>query len=353
MSTSFILPENPPATDPTSLFEVYRGNFQTELLACGQVHFRIFEHLARGPLSESDLRDRTGLKARPLTVLLTALASFATVVRRADGSFELSAMAREHLLPGGDYYVGDYFARAAETAGTLEFAEHLRSNRPKGARPDESGVGYLFREGMKSAMEESDSARRFTLQLAGRAKNVAPVLAAVLPLAGAHTVLDVGGGTGIYTLALLRRNPELHGIVWDRPEVLKIAAEFARRTAVTNRLELRAGDMFADPVPKDADVVLLSNILHDWDVPDCQRLIRRCADALPSGGRLIIHDVFLDDDLSGPLHAAMYSAHLFSVTEGRLYSVAECNQWLTEAGLHGLERTDTLVHGSALVAVKP
>ncbi|MSU36107.1 MAG: methyltransferase domain-containing protein [Pedosphaera sp.] len=353
MSTSFILPEAPPSTDPTRLFEVYRGNFQTELLACGQIHFRIFEHLAPGPLTESDLGHRTGLRARPLTVLLTALASFGTLVRRADGSIELSPLAREHLLPGGDYFVGDYFARAAETAGALEFADHLRSNRPKGSRPEESGVGYLFREGMKSAMEESDLARLFTLQLAGRAKNVAPVLAAVLPLNGAHTLLDVGGGTGIYTLAFLRRNPELRGIVWDRPEVLKITSEFARRTTVTDRLELRAGDMFADPVPKDADVFLLSNILHDWDVQDCQQLIRRCAEALPSGGRLIIHDVFLNDDLSGPLHAAMYSAHLFSVTEGRLYSAAECTQWLTEAGLRVVQRTETFVHASALVAAKP
>ena len=59
------------------------------------------------------------------------------------------------------------------------------------------------------------------------------------------------------------------------------------------------------------DVVLLSNVLHDWDVPQCQELVRRCSNCLPSGGRLLIHDVFLNDALDGPLPIALYSAALF------------------------------------------
>jgi len=52
-----------------------------------------------------------------------------------------------------------------------------------------------------------------------------------------------------------------------------------------------------DPVPPGIDVVLLSNVLHDWDVPECRALIERCAAVLPLGGRLLIHDVFLNDAL--------------------------------------------------------
>ena len=59
----------------------------------------------------------------------------------------------------------------------------------------------------------------------------------------------------------------------------------------------------------------------------------RCAAALPAGGRLLIHDVFLNDDLDGPLPVALYSAALFALTEGRAYSAAEYRAWLREAGL--------------------
>jgi SAM-dependent methyltransferase len=141
-------------------------------------------------------------------------------------------------------------------------------------------------------------------------------------------------------------------VVWDRPEVLKVAAELATEHGVADRLECRPGDMFRDPVPKDCDVVLLSNVLHDWDVPECRELVRRCAEVLPRGGQLIVHDVFLDDDLGGPLPIALYSVALFSLTEGRAYSAAEYQEWLREEGLVPGEVQPTLIHCGAILARK-
>jgi SAM-dependent methyltransferase len=171
-----------------------------------------------------------------------------------------------------------------------------------------------------------------------------------LPDAG-H-LLDLGGGTGVYALALLQANPGLRATVVDRPEVLKVAAEFAEAAGVGERLALVPGDMFTASLPP-ADVVLLSNILHDWDVPECRRLVQRAAAVLPPGGRLLIHDVFLDDDLGGPLPIALYSAALFSLTEGRAYSAAEYRGWLRDAGLVPGEVVPTLVHCGVLAGTKP
>ncbi len=126
----------------------------------------------------------------------------------------------------------------------------------------------------------------------------------------------------------------------------------ARDYGVEDRLELLPGDMFVDPVPQGADVILLSNILHDWDVRECQTLIGRCAAALPPGGRLVIHDVFLNDALDGPLPLALYSAALFTFTEGRAYSAAEYRTWLTAAGLRPEPIVPTLVHCGLLAAAK-
>src|SRR5205085_2647561 len=117
-----------------------------------------------------------------------------------------------------------------------------------------------------------------------------------------------------------------------------------------DRLELVAGDMFVDPVPTGADAILLSNVLHDWDVAENRRLIDRCAAALNPGGRLLVHDVFLNDELDGPLPIALYSASLFSFTEGRAYSAAEYRAWLAESGLTPGEIAPTLVHCGILPA---
>ena len=101
-----------------------------------------------------------------------------------------------------------------------------------------------------------------------------------------------------------------------------------------------------------AEVALLSNILHDWDIHDAREIVRKCSQGLPEGGRIVVHDVFLKDDLSGPLAPALYSAHLYLVTEGRLYSALEVQSWLEEFGFQLVEKIPTRVHCSALVGLK-
>jgi len=342
---------SPPLTDPTPIFEHFRGSYGSELLTAAVEHFRVFERLRDHSLSFDDLRQELQLQQRPAVVLFTALRAMKLLEVDVAGLYRVTELANEHLVPGSEYYIGDYLGLAAQSPGVLEMVARLRSNRPAHAEPTDSGAAFIYREGEKSAMEEESSARRLTLALAGRAKNVAPVLAERLSFEGG-TLLDVGGGSGIYSIACLRRNPQLQATVFDRQEVLKVASEFALQYGVSDRLHLAPGDMFADPIPS-ADRILLSNILHDWDVPECQQLVSRCAAALPSGGQLIIHDVFLSDYHDGPLPVALYSAALFTLTKGRAYSASEFQNWITVAGLVPGNVQPTLIHCGVLIGVKP
>ncbi len=335
----------PPSVDPTPIFEIFRGSYATELLTAAVAHFNIFGRIATQPLTQAELGHALALAERPTVVLVTALKAFGLLTADASARLHLTEMAREHLLPGGAFDVGDYVGLAANSPGVLAMVECLRSNKPAS---HESGVAFIYREGIKSAMENEAAARHFTLALAGRAKNVAPVLAERVPLDNVKLLVDVGGGTGIYSIAFLQKNPDLRAVVLDRPEVLKVAQEFAAAHGVGDRLQTQAADMFRAPLPP-ADIVLLSNILHDWDVAECRALIARCAAALRPGGRLLIHDVFLNDALDGPLPMALYSAALFTLTEGRLYSAAEYRAWLTEAGLQAGAVVPTLIHCGAIV----
>jgi ubiquinone/menaquinone biosynthesis C-methylase UbiE len=338
------------ATDPTPIFELFRGNYAAELLTAAVAHFGLFGRLSESPLTFHELRGALGLAERPAVVLVTALRAM-DLIDEVEGRLTLTPIAREHLVPGGPFDVGDYVGLAAQSPGVLAMVDRLKTDRP--ANIDSSkGAAFIYRDGMASAMEQAASARHFTLALAGRAKNVAPHLAEVVDLRDAHCVLDVGGGTGIYSIAMLKRFPHLRAVVLDRPEVLRIAEEIAAQYGVGDRLELVPGDMFADPLPRDCDVVLLSNILHDWNVPECRELVSRCAAVLPSGGRLLIHDVFLNDALDGPLPIALYSAALFTLTEGRAYSAGEYSQWLQEAGLRVSDVVPTLIHCGVLTGWK-
>ncbi|MGI9470499.1 MAG: methyltransferase [Rubripirellula sp.] len=342
----------PPATDPTPIFEQFRGSYGSELLTAAIAHFDLFGRLHRSPLTFSELAQGLGLKSRPAHVLVTALRAM-DLICETDGRLSLTEMAEEHLVPGGKFDVGNYVGLAAQAPGVLGMVELLKSNTPLGSDGAGSGTAFIYRDGMESAMEAEESARHLTLALSGRAKNVAPALAEAVPLADAKVLLDVGGGTGIYSFAMLQKNADLTAVVFDRPEVLKVAEEMGREYGVLDRVELMPGDMFVDPLPSNADVVLLSNILHDCDVPECQQLVSRCAGALGNGalgdgGRLLVHDVFLNDELDGPLPIALYSAALFSLTEGRAYSAAEYRSWLESAGLVCAPIAPTGVHCGVL-----
>jgi hypothetical protein len=343
----------PPPSDPTPIFEHFRGVYATELLTAAVAHFDFFGRLGERALSGDELQQALGLAERPAIVLTTALRAMGLLDRDGVGRFVATTLARTHLAPGGVFDVSSYIALAAESPGVQEMVERLRTNRPAGAEPEEAGAAFIYREGLESAMEREASARSLTLALAGRARNVAPVLAARYPLNGVRRLLDVAGGSGLYAMAYLQAHAELRAIVWDRPEVLKVAAELAGAYGVADRLECQPGDMFIDAVPAGADAVLLSNVLHDWDVPECRTLVARLAEALPPGGRLLIHDVFLNDALDGPLPIALYSAALFRLTEGRAYSAGEYRSWLRDAGLEPGEIAPTLVHCGVLPGRKP
>lgn len=342
-----------PLFDPTQIFEQFRGAYGTQLLTAAVAHFDLFGKLESSShlfLPREQLRQELGLEDRPFQVLITALKAMELLVEDGE-TIGATPLAAEHLLTGGPFAVTNYIGLAATSPDVLAMVERLRTNTPFGLETDENGAAFIYRDGMSSAMEQTELARHFTLSLAGRAKNVAPVLADRFRLHDAKTLLDVGGGSGIYAIAYLARNHHLKAIVMDRPEVLSVAAEFAEEYGVSDRLELLEGDMFADHFP-EADVILLSNILHDWDVPECEELVTKCAKRLPTQGRLLIHDVFLNDDHAGPLPIALYSAALFTLTQGRAYSAAEFTAWMNNAGLSVTGPIETLIHCGVLCGTK-
>ncbi|MCP4830206.1 MAG: methyltransferase, partial [Proteobacteria bacterium] len=173
-------------------------------------------------------------ETRPATVLITALRAM-DLLRETNGALTLTDLAREHLVPGGYFDVGHYVGLAAQSPGVIGMVQLLKSNQPLGSDGSGSGTAFIYRDGMKSAMEAEASARHFTLALAGRAKNVAPSLAHAVSMPDHGRLLDLGGGTGIYSYALLENTPTLNAIVFDRPEVLKVAEEMAQDYDIQDR----------------------------------------------------------------------------------------------------------------------
>src|ERR1700676_4076401 len=112
----------PPQTDPKPIFDLSRNTYGTELLTAAVAHFDLFGRLAQAPLALSDLAALFGFSQRGAIVLTTALRAMRLLTTDDAGRFRLTPLAAEHLVPDGDYYVGEYLAMEADSPGVKETA---------------------------------------------------------------------------------------------------------------------------------------------------------------------------------------------------------------------------------------
>ncbi|RMH37561.1 MAG: methyltransferase domain-containing protein [Nitrospirae bacterium] len=182
--------------------------------------------------------------------------------------------------------------------------------------------------------ETPEYRRAFTWAMHQRSIESAREVASQLDLSGARSLLDVGGGPGTYALAFLRKNPQLHATVMDRPAALEVAKEIADSRPQRARLHLYPGDLFTTPWPQGFDVVWISNVIHIYSAAENIRLLRLAKQALNPGGRLLIQDTFLTDKEGlRPAEANLFAVTMLLFTEtGNTYHVREVLAWLKTVG---------------------
>ncbi len=313
-----------PASDPLRLYHYRDGLYAVDLLTAAIVEFDFFTRFAPEGMTPEEVCAAFGFAARPADVLLTLCAANDFIVGD-NGRWHLTLTAREHLCAGSPWNLTPYFSSLHDRPIARDFAEVLRTGKPAGWSGDKSAGDW------HKAMEEEDFARRFTAAMDCRGHYLAPAMAAALDLSGVRRLLDIGGGSGIYACAVCAAHPHVSAVVFDQAPVDRIARTLVAERGCANRVEVAAGNMF-DGLPSHCDAHLFSNVLHDWDVPEVQRLLAASHAALPSGGLLIIHDAFINTTRDGPLHAAEYSALLMHSTQGKCYSTGEYASLLDHAG---------------------
>ena len=161
---------------------------------------------------------------------------------------------------------------------------------------------------------------------------------AVQPLfSGVRTLLDVGGGSGIFPIELARVWPQLRATIMEIDTICAEARRYIAAAALSDRIDTRAVNMFTQEWPAGFDALFFSNIFHDWSDATCALLARKAFAALPTGGRIILHETLMDDDGCGPFAAAAFSLLMLLGTKGKQYSLAELRGILEGAGFVEVE----------------
>lgn len=332
---------NAPKTDPTQIFRYRDGLYAVDLLAAAITGLNFFTKLNEHPADLKTICKMFGVQERPADVMLTLFMAM-ELVRQRNGIFEVTENAREFLTRDSYWYLGPYFVPMQERPVCKDFLTVLRTGKPA------NWASYKDEKEWTRAMENEKFARTFTAAMDCRGRYLAQALAKVLDLRGISRLLDIAGGSGIYARMLAEANPKLRATILEKPPVDNIAGESA-----ADRVDVMVADMFKDPLPANYDAHLFSNVLHDWDVPVVRQLIEKSFGALQPGGLILIHDAHLNADKTGPLPVAEYSALLMNISEGRCYSVAEIENYLTAAGFREFTFKPTTLHRSIVTARKP
>jgi len=185
--------------------------------------------------------------------------------------------------------------------------------------------------------------RNFISGMQRHAKDRAPHVVRALGTAGVRRILDLGGGSGAYSIAFAKAYPDVQCEILDVPEVLPLTAEYVSQAGVSSRVRLRAGDMLRDDFGSGYDIIMLNAICHMFSEEQNRDIFHRAHQALVPNGRLAVQDFILNPDKTGPQHAALFSLNMLVATEaGATYSEPEYTQWMKAAGFSEVCRIELL-----------
>jgi len=323
-----------PQTNPVDIYRVRDAIYAPDMLLTALVHLDLFSWLAERPGTKEDICRALEITDRPTDVMLTLMAAMGLVEER-NRVFHLTLAAREHLVKGSPWYLGPYFESLKDRPVALDLLKVLRTGKP-------ANWGTQQKDWHKS-METEEFATQFTSAMDCRGVYLAQAVAKSIDLSKHTHLLDIAGGSGIYSCSFAAHWPHLAATVLEKPPVDKIAARAIANRGYSERVAVVARDMLSEPLPTNADIHLYSNVLHDWDEPVVRQLLNKSFSALPPGGLVLVHDAYLNAAKNGPLHVAEYSVLLMHSSEGRCYSVAEMEAYLVDAGLKDV----TYVAGAA------
>ncbi|MBI5787727.1 MAG: methyltransferase domain-containing protein [Candidatus Schekmanbacteria bacterium] len=301
----------------------------------------LFTYLSPQPLTAQEIAQRLNLNARALEIVLDALVSM-KLLDKKDNHYSNQEIAEAYLVNGKKTYRGEIF-------------KHLHQ-----CREQWENLGQILRTG------ELPSERKFTIREERRANrhfiwgmdNIAcdraQLIAGMLDLSTVGNMLDLGGGAATYSIAFVKKNPQLKAVVLDLPLTLEVARENIALNDLEKRISTTEGSFWEVGLGTGYDLVWISQIIHSLNESKCRELIQKAAAALAPGGALIIHDFILEDDHTRPFDAALFSVHMLVVTEGgRSYSVNEIMGWLKEAGLSQVQRIEIDAHSGMVRGTVP
>lgn len=314
----------PPTSDDTRIWDIWESMFTLPVVTVS-LELGLFKALSDDALTTEDLAARLGLDPRALAILLAALCSQGLVDKRL-GRWSATHEARRWLHPeakgywgaflGGDMVRGSLHAPLLQAVKAGKRVQSITDGPPPWERPSMTAEQAANTAAFMHAHSQAP-ARGTSVQ--GEFAEIA-------------SVLDVGCGSGVYGIEMAKQNPQLRVGLMDLKEMCVEADKYVAAEGVGDRVRSLAVNMFTEAWPGGYEAHFFANVFHDWSAETNRLLATKSFEALPSGGRIFLSEVLMDDEGTGPWAAASFSLLMLVGTLGQQYSLAEYQDILGGAG---------------------
>ncbi len=306
-------------TLPDDLNELIRSYMSSRVVLTA-LELDVFTAVGAGGTA-ANVAGKLKTNERATETLLNALTSLG-LLKKTDGRFECTpATARFFSAGSKDNARPGLLHMANIWHGWSNLTEIVKSGTvTKGARSGEGTKNFI------AAMHRNASERaRLVLKSIGTED--------------VRRILDLGGGSGAYSIAFAKVSQSIEAVILDVPEVVGLTKDYVERAGVAAQVKIRPGDMLTSPLDGGYDLVLLNAICHMFSPEQNRALLKRAFGALVPGGRLVVQDFILNPDKASPRHAALFAINMLVGTkEGSTYSEPEYSEWMREAGFTEVDR---------------
>ncbi len=333
-------------TSPELIFKLRESSFANDLFITAVSYFDFFNFLKKHPSDIGSICKSLNIKERPLDVMLTLFKAYGFTEEK-DKKFYISDISNDYLTDESVFNLSSYVSSLKDGPVCEEMRKVLLTGKPANWAANKKVKQWA------ASMKNEDFAKPFTEGMNSRGEYLANGLLEAVDLKAYNKMLDIGGGSGIYSAVLLTGNLNLKASVCEKPPVDKLVRYSIHKFKLDDRMDAILGDMFENNLPGGYDVHLISHVLHDWDFSEVKCILKNSFNSLVPGGMVIIHDAHINDAKTGPVSIAEYSVLLMFLSEGKCYSTAEIKSVLEEVGFKHVQYRPTILNRSIITAIKP
>ncbi|AKH41312.1 acetylserotonin N-methyltransferase [Altererythrobacter atlanticus] len=323
----------PPSQDDRTIWDIWESQFRLPVATVAD-ELGILHRLSDKALTTAELAGELELHEHSLSILLAALAS-SDLVEKRGGKWSAMPAARTWLHPEAEGYWGGFLFRFRESN---PLHGQLLNAMKTGLRPEDMTSGAVEWERGDMSAEAAERIGAFM-----HAHSQAPARGAAVQRVFSEigTLMDVGCGSGVYGIEIARANPALKVTLLDLDAMADEAGKYVTRAGLTGRVSTHGCNMFEDEWPTGHDAHFFSNVFHDWSEETNRLLAAKSFAALPSGGRIFLNEILMDDEGTGPWQAAAFSVMMLLGTLGKQYSLPEYRAILESAGFTDVQAVRT------------